>query len=88
MNKIFHKICFFTLFLLFYLYNDVHVLRGVVLMVEQRSPKPTVVSSSLTAPAIQNQSMFSIVLCYPEKHYYLFDFVYDCFTVSLFLNTI
>ena len=78
---------FFPLFMKNKMYNE-QTHRGIVLMVEQRSPKPTVVSSSLTAPAIQNQSMFSIVLCYPEKHYYLFDFVYDCFTVSLFLNTI
>lgn len=30
-------------------------------MVEQRSPKPTVVSSSLTAPAIQISSRKSLV---------------------------
>ena len=38
--------------------------RGIVLMVEQRSPKPTVVSSSLTAPAISLKETNIITLCH------------------------
>ena len=41
---------FFPLFMKNKMYNE-QTHRGIVLMVEQRSPKPTVVSSSLTAPA-------------------------------------
>ena len=42
---------FFPLFMKNKMYNE-QTHKGIVLMVEQRSPKPTVVSSSLTAPAI------------------------------------
>ena len=49
---------FFPLFMKNKMYNE-QTHRGIVLMVEQRSPKPTVVSSSLTAPAKSNSLTFS-----------------------------
>ncbi len=49
-------------FCFFILYKTEEICRGIAQLVEHRSPKPSVVSSNLTAPAIFDRSLFQLVL--------------------------
>ena len=46
--------------------NTTQFHRGIVLMVEQRSPKPTVESSSLSAPATSSKNLYKLSKIYPK----------------------